>query len=95
MIRGKIILSVLFAVFVMQAGFSIGKICFVFFYQIFSINIFYDKGFPLNRGDLQMLLMKALKIGDCARIVPVTDPIPLRFRRSTNRKKFQCIITLN
>jgi hypothetical protein len=41
-----------------------------------------------------MLLMQALKIGDCARIVPVTDPIPLRFRRSTNRKKFQCIITL-
>ncbi len=59
------------------------------------IDIFNNLGFPLNRGDLQMLLMNALKVGDCARIVPVTDPLPLRFRRATNRKKFQCIISLN
>jgi len=43
-----------------------------------------------------MLLTEALKVSDCARIVPVTDPLPIRFRRSgTSRKKFQCIITLN
>jgi len=49
----------------------------------------------LKHGDLQLLLMKSLKVSDCARVVPMTGPLPIRFRRSTNRKKFRCIITLN
>lgn len=91
---GKNILYVLFVVFVIQAGFSTGKkFCSIFlFLRLFY---WYNEGFPLKAGDLQVLLMNALKVGDCARVVPVSDPIPLRFRRATNRKKFQCIITLN
>ncbi|UJR09142.1 hypothetical protein I4U23_013390 [Adineta vaga] len=47
-----------------------------------------------HHDELQTLLMQALKLGDCARVVPVNEPLPLRFRRTPNHKQFQCIITL-
>ncbi len=68
----------------------------VSYFLIKNFLILIDKGSPVHRDNLQMLLTEALKVSDCARIVPVTEPLPIRFRRSgTSRKKFQCIITLN
>ena len=52
-------------------------------------------GKPAMSVELRNLLAQALKLGDCARLVRVQKPLPLRFRRgATPAEKFQCIITL-
>jgi hypothetical protein len=90
MIQVKFMLYVLLVVFVIQADYSIGKLRLIS--KEFSID---NLGLPLKHGDLQLLVMKALKTSDCARVVPVPGPLPLRFRRSTNQKTFRCIFTLD
>ncbi|CAF2524742.1 unnamed protein product [Rotaria sp. Silwood2] len=92
MIRGKIFLCVLLVTFVIQAQITIGKISFF----VISIDIFgLIKGYPSNSENLQTLLKQALEVNYCARMIQVIRPIPLRFRRSTQKKQFQCIITLD
>ncbi|CAF3119463.1 unnamed protein product [Rotaria socialis] len=52
-------------------------------------------GQPMKPSDLKALLRKALEVDFCARMVPVTRPIPLRFRRTLAKQQFQCLITLD
>ncbi|CAF1318713.1 unnamed protein product [Adineta steineri] len=75
MVSGKIILYVLFTIFIIQAEISLGS--------------------PIRHDNLQVLFTQALKVADCSRVVPVSEFIPLRHRRSTTKKVFQCFITLD
>jgi hypothetical protein len=45
-------------------------------------------------AEFKSLLAGALVVNDCARVVKISQPIPLRFRRANNGKTFQCVITL-
>lgn len=91
MTASKILLYVLVALCVMQAQVSFGKpLCA----PSSSRRLRTRAGLPLHRDDLQDLLKRALQVGDCARVIPVSKPLPLRFRRASDGKTFQCVITL-
>jgi hypothetical protein len=90
MMFAKILLSILFVMFVIQAEQSLGE-CF----DDIGFRQFDRLGLPLNDTELRMLLAGALKIDDCARVISIKEPIPLRFRRGLSGKKFQCVISLN
>ncbi|CAF1504886.1 unnamed protein product [Rotaria sordida] len=73
-----------------------GKIFLYVLLVTFVIQAEISIGNPTTPENLQALLRQSLQINDCARIVQVAKPIPLRFRRSTNiKKQFQCTITLD
>ncbi|CAF1593093.1 unnamed protein product, partial [Adineta ricciae] len=61
---------------------------------MFVIQAEVSMGSAINSDELQTLLMQALKVTDCARVIAVHEPLPLRFRRTPLPKKFQCTITL-
>ncbi|CAF0981275.1 unnamed protein product [Rotaria sp. Silwood1] len=72
-----------------------GKIFIYVLLVTFVIQAQISVGYPTNPDNLQELLKQALEVNYCARMVPVMKPIPIRFRRSTNKNQFQCIITLD
>ena len=52
--------------------------------------------FTEQSPNLKMLLLRALKVDQCARIVSISQQIPLRFRRAAAAKRrFQCNISLD
>jgi hypothetical protein len=65
------------------------ELCVLLFIFMFNVDV------PaVNDVHLKMLLIAALKIDDCARLIPFKDRLPLRYRRSLHLNKFQCVISL-
>ena len=87
---------VLLVGFVIQAEYTIGK-CLWKCYCNRIEDCRRVLGVPVDQDYLKKLVRDTAKFRDCARSVPYSGPVPIRFRRTLdqNSNKFGCLIKLD